>query len=76
MKIEIELDVYDYNQIKKIDCKYPIMVLERIVKHGKPLKTINELSYYMKTYNMVWCSTFNSFYCFNQISRNMTKIPA
>ena len=76
MNVEISINVYDHNQIKKIDCTRPIMILERIVKNGKPLKTINELTFYMKTYNMVWCSTFNNFYCFNQISRNLIKIPA
>lgn len=76
MKVEIELEVYDHNQIKKIDCTLALLVLERIVKNGRPLKTISELTYYMKTYNMVWCATFKSFFCFNQISRNMIKIPA
>jgi len=76
MNVEISINVYDHNQIKKTDCKMALIVLERIVKNGKPLKNINELSFYMKSYNMVWCSTFNSFYCFNQISRNLIKIPA
>jgi len=71
VKIQIEMDVYDFKQIKFIAMDKPLRTFKRQV--NKEVQSTVAMIAHMKLYNLVYCSRMNRFWGIGKLVKHLVK---